>query len=798
MTGVPTTTTTPGPTAVTNALLAAALDYAGRGWRVVPLHPRDKKPRGRDWVAQATTDPDQVRREWRHVPAGNVGVALGSGSGVVAIDVDTEEGSRQLAGLAGGDLPDTVEMTTGKGSRLLFQIPDGLEFEPKTAALKGADGGESLRFQGHGGQCVMPPSVHPSGKVYAWVEGRSPADLDPAPMPGWLIAAMEPPPPEPEHPPADQIRWADPRTSGPAQAFSPGTDFNRRGDWDAVLREWGARPAYTRAGVQYWTRPDKKHGVSASVGYCKAADGTPALYVWSGNWPKLQGGKAYDLFGAYARIRHGGDFAAAAAALAAQGYGAPARGPGPNARTAGGRPAPAPAAAEPAGWPDPTPLDDPARDAPPFPLHVLPAALQDLVAGSAEACGAPPDFAAAHALGVAAGVIGAACDLRVKRGWDAPCSLWVCVVAPPGGGKSPSVGPVLAPVFREQARRRREGDARDALVSDVTVAKLAEQMSADPRGQLMVWDEMAGWLTSYDQYKGGGRGNDRAHYLSIWDGRALKVDRKGAESTPVWVVNPRLSVVGGIQPEVLDQLRAGPADGLFDRFLFCYPADRGLAVEEFAEAEDDGPARAWGHALRQLWDLPMRAAPSGDQIPHPVPLAAEARPAWSAWSRELAAAAAAPDAPPYFRAVAAKIAGYTARLTLVAHLLREAYRESSGAGVGAEAAGRGIDLARYFLAHALRVRRAAGRDPRLAGARAVLRWALGREEAAGPHWTRSDVWRSVRRGSLFHTPEDLDGPLDLLEEHRLIRCTTDADGRGRRPAGKGVFELNPKAHAALA
>ena len=45
---------------------------------------------------------------------------------------------------AGGDLPDTVEMTTGKGSRQLYAIPDGLEFEPKTTAMKGGDGGEAL------------------------------------------------------------------------------------------------------------------------------------------------------------------------------------------------------------------------------------------------------------------------------------------------------------------------------------------------------------------------------------------------------------------------------------------------------------------------------------------------------------------------------------------------------------------------------------------------------------------------------------------------------------------------------
>jgi hypothetical protein len=37
---------------------------------------------------------------------------------------------------------------------------------------------------------VAPPSVHPSGRRYAWVDGRAPDEATPAPVPAWLLDAI--------------------------------------------------------------------------------------------------------------------------------------------------------------------------------------------------------------------------------------------------------------------------------------------------------------------------------------------------------------------------------------------------------------------------------------------------------------------------------------------------------------------------------------------------------------------------------------------------------------------------------
>jgi hypothetical protein len=457
-----------------------------------------------------------------------------------------------------------------------------------------------------------------------------------------------------------------------------------------------------------------------------------------------------------------------------------------------------------ADWDAPIPLDDAGPTLPPFPLDALPGGLQELCGQSAAAVGCPVDYPAAHALAVAAGAVGGSYDLQVKRGYLAIPNLWVCVVAPPGSGKSPSCAPVLAPVYREQARRRHDAEAtqKQLYVSDVTVEKLAEMLSDNGRGLTMIWDEMAGWLTGFNQYKGGGKGNDRAHYLSMWDGRPVKVDRKAKDSTPVFVPRPRLSVVGGIQPEVLDELRAGPSDGMFDRMLFVYPADPGLAVETFAEV-DDAPCQAWEAALRTLWAKEMKPKTAADpERPWIVPLNEDARPMWQGWTRELAEMAQRRADQPFFRPLAAKISGYAARLALVVHLLREAYGEAPANGVGPDDLHRGIALATYFMGHAERVYRAAGRDKRLAGAAAVLKWATrravdaakdGPEKAAEARvWTRAEAFKSLRNNGLFENKiEALDAPLKLLLAHRAVRLGAgDRAGPGR-PTDGGKYELNP-------
>jgi hypothetical protein len=174
---------------MTNALLAAALDYAGRGWPVFPLAPGTKKPpKGfTGGFHNATCDATTIRQWWDAIPRANVGIATGASSGLVILDVDGEHGAESLTALEAehGRLPDTVEAISGSGGRhLYFQYPG--EHIPCSQS-KLAPG---LDIKADGGYVVSPPSRHPDGGEYVWEVSGHPDETTLAPLPSWLVERL--------------------------------------------------------------------------------------------------------------------------------------------------------------------------------------------------------------------------------------------------------------------------------------------------------------------------------------------------------------------------------------------------------------------------------------------------------------------------------------------------------------------------------------------------------------------------------------------------------------------------------
>jgi len=160
-------------------MLEYALAYARMGWPVFPLHTiRDgvcscsqkasctragKHPRVSNGRNGATLDERTIENWWSIWPDANIGIATGTESGLLVLDVD-DGGEDALVGLA---LPDTVEQVTGSGGRhLLFNRPSGDHYKTMTRIIPGCDS------RADGGYIVAPPSRHLSGNLYQW-EGSS-------------------------------------------------------------------------------------------------------------------------------------------------------------------------------------------------------------------------------------------------------------------------------------------------------------------------------------------------------------------------------------------------------------------------------------------------------------------------------------------------------------------------------------------------------------------------------------------------------------------------------------------------
>lgn len=171
--------------------LTAALTYLDRGFSVVPIQPREKKPLV-PWEQSQTrrATEDEINTWWSKWPDANVGIVTGAISGLVVIDLDTPEAKDKLKELFSSfDFSAAPRSRTGKGWQLFFRH-SGVTIPNRAGILPGLD------VRGDGGYVVAPPSIHPNGKVYKWevpISGELPK------LPVELFKLISPPASNGEH-----------------------------------------------------------------------------------------------------------------------------------------------------------------------------------------------------------------------------------------------------------------------------------------------------------------------------------------------------------------------------------------------------------------------------------------------------------------------------------------------------------------------------------------------------------------------------------------------------------------------
>lgn len=68
---------------------------------------------------------------------------------------------------------------------------------------------------------------------------------------------------------------------------------------------------------------------------------------------------------------------------------------------------------------------------------------------------------------------------------------------------------------------------REYYLQDATLEAIADCLSKQPnRGVIVAIDELAGLFAGFNQYRPQGRGNDRQKWLSAYDGKPIKINRK--------------------------------------------------------------------------------------------------------------------------------------------------------------------------------------------------------------------------------------------------------------------------------
>lgn len=157
-----------GPEVARLGLGAVALRWQRLGYAVLALGVGSKRPhklfsdpdhQGQAGVHWATTDPAMVEHVWLRDRLAGIGIATGSASRLLVVDLDVKAGEDGIAEFASMVRawslpvpPAVVQHTPGGGQHLWFRLPEGIEVPGRIGIAPGID------IKSDGGYVAVYPS----------------------------------------------------------------------------------------------------------------------------------------------------------------------------------------------------------------------------------------------------------------------------------------------------------------------------------------------------------------------------------------------------------------------------------------------------------------------------------------------------------------------------------------------------------------------------------------------------------------------------------------------------------------
>lgn len=499
---------------------------------------------------------------------------------------------------------------------------------------------------------------------------------------------------------------------------------------------------------------------------------------------------------------------------------------------------------EPESWPEIQPVKDSLLPVLPLHLDIVPAPLKEWIGDVANRMQVPPDFMANAALTMVGSVVGAGVGIRPKRhdDWTVVPNLWGAGVGRPSMLKTPAISEAMKPLdgleqkaksAYEDAKKRwgaehevfeaRKESIRSSMkkaasgklsagsdmeslkydfshleepakptwrrykTNDSTIEKMCELQAENPRGILLLRDELIGLFRTWDK---DGHESDRAFYLEAWNGdRPYTSDRIGRGTT--YVDNLCVSIFGGIQPAILTSylhqtLRGGCNDGLTQRLqLAVYPDEP--ASWTLIDAPVNKRAREAAYqAIERLATLDFRQHGAlGDEgrLPY-YRFTADAQAVFNEWLTELEGKLRNHDDEPVLLEHLGKYRSLMPSLALLFHVLGIANDKPAGQ-VTKEDAERAAAWCEYLESHA---RRIYGLATNLT-AQAASRLAVKIQKDLLPSaFTARDVYR--KEWALLDDRQVIENACDELVALGWLKTRRTPSSFGQK--GKVEYLINPK------
>ncbi len=334
----------------------------------------------------------------------------------------------------------------------------------------------------------------------------------------------------------------------------------------------------------------------------------------------------------------------------------------------------------------------------------------------------------------------------------------------------------------ELAEEAEELLPRRYYTNDSTIEKLAELLTENIIGMLLLRDELMGWLRTMER---DGHEGDRGFYLESWDGNGSAYhDRIGRGTKRCDSLC--LSIFGGIQPGPLtayvsDAMGNGiRADGLLQRFQLMVWPDAPQKWEYVDELLNPDAYRLAYSVFQRLDDITPESV--GATIPENglpyLHFDDKAQEIFVAWSTELNTLMVPNAEHPAIQSHLAKFESLMPSLALILHLA-----DGHTGPVSALAAAKAADWCDYLQTHARRVYAACMHGDIHAAHRLVKKINEGKIK----HGMKvRDIYQNQWAG--LDKPATTEA-LNVLEEYNWLRVDEVRQESGGRPSS--IVQIHP-------
>ena len=246
----------------------------------------------------------------------------------------------------------------------------------------------------------------------------------------------------------------------------------------------------------------------------------------------------------------------------------------------------------------------------------------------AEAADTPDEYGIAYMLAAGATAAGANVSACVQPSWYVRANLFIAIVGRKGSGKTTLRNKVLAPLVKYEEEQRdqaalefdeeeyeQDGDEDDGragrrcakppepcvIVNDCTGPGVLQLLVTNRRQLLVNADELS---TQFIRNTGG---TDRQMWCELYDGHRRRQQRASAGGLSVTLAAPYVSILGGIQPDLLKCMYGSRGDdGFLDRLLLV--GDRSTREAEWPRDADDPELNAaWAATIERMLQMEQLA-----------------------------------------------------------------------------------------------------------------------------------------------------------------------------------------------